>query len=227
MYIKTYAVTAAVRGCCRKAPTDGQAILSVTHCAALKIPPRGKRYRMKKANIRKLCAAAFLTALAVVGSLFSFPFLGAKCSPVQHLVNIIAGVYLGPWWAMGSAFCASFIRNIFGLGSLMAFPGSMAGAFLAGAAFHWIFAKKTLAARLPAAYLGELFGTSVIGGMLSFPIAYLVMNNTAATLFGFVFPFFVSSVVGTVIAAVLVTAMKRVKLLDCLFGEDKAKVGTE
>ena len=128
-----YAVTAAVRGCCRKAPTDEQVILSVTHCAALKIPPRGKRYRMKKANIRKLCAAAFLTALAVVGSLFSFPFLGAKCSPVQHLVNIIAGVYLGPWWAMGSAFCASFIRNIFGLGSLMAFPGSMAGAFLAGA----------------------------------------------------------------------------------------------
>ena len=180
-----------------------------------------------KTNIRKLCMAAFLTALAVVGSLFSFPFLGAKCSPVQHLVNIIAGVYLGPWWALGSAFCASLIRNIFGLGSLMAFPGSMVGAFLSGAAFHWIFGKKSLALRLPSAYIGELLGTSVIGGMLSFPIAYLVMNNTAATLFGFVFPFFVSSVVGTVIAAILVTAMKRVKLLDSLFGDDKIKVGTD
>lgn len=178
-----------------------------------------------KTNIKKLCMAAFLTALAVVGSLFSFPFLGAKCSPVQHLVNIVAGVYLGPWWALGSAFCASLIRNIFGLGSLMAFPGSMVGAFLSGAMFHWVFKKKSLAVRLPSAYIGELFGTSVIGGMLSFPIAYLLMNNTAATLFGFVFPFFASSVVGTVIAAILVTGMKRVKALDSFFGEDKVHTG--
>ena len=70
--------------------------------------------------------AAVLVAVAVVGSLFSFPFLGAKCSPVQHLVNIIGGVYLGPWYSLGVAFCASLLRNIFGLGSLMAFPGSMA-----------------------------------------------------------------------------------------------------
>lgn len=178
-----------------------------------------------KTNIKKLCMAAFLTALAVVGSLFSFPFLGAKCSPVQHLVNIVAGVYLGPWWALGSAFCASLIRNIFGLGSLMAFPGSMVGAFLSGAMFHWVFKKKSLAVRLPSAYIGELFGTSVIGGMLSFPIAYLLMNNTAATLFGFVFPFFASSVVGTVIAAILVTGMKRFKALDSFFGEDKVHTG--
>ena len=49
-----------------------------------------------KTNIKKLAMAAMLTAVAVVGSMFSFPFLGAKCSPVQHLVNIIGGVYLGP-----------------------------------------------------------------------------------------------------------------------------------
>ena len=171
-----------------------------------------------KTNIRKLAVAALLTAVAVVGSMFSFPFLGAKCSPIQHLVNIIGGVYLGPWYSLGMAFCASLIRNITGLGSPMAFPGSMVGAFLSGAMFHWIFKNKTLAVRLPAAYAGELFGTSVIGGMLSFPLAYFVLNNTAATLFGFVFPFFVSSVVGTVAAAIIVTAMKRVKVIDRLLG---------
>ena len=132
---------------------------------------------MKKTNIRKLAMAAVLVAVAVVGSLFSFPFLGAKCSPVQHLVNIIGGVYLGPWYSLGVAFCASLLRNIFGLGSLMAFPGSMVGAFLSGVMFHWIFKGKPLALRLPMAYVGELFGTSVIGGMLSFPIAYLIMNR--------------------------------------------------
>ena len=171
-------------------------------------------------NIKKLSMAALLTAVAVVGSMFSFPFLGAKCSPVQHLVNIIGGVYLGPWYSLGMAFCASVIRNITGLGSPLAFPGSMVGAFLSGVMFHWVFKNKTLAVRLPAAYVGELFGTSVIGGMLSFPIAYFVMENTAATLFGFVFPFFASSVVGTVIAAVIVTSMKRVKVFDTFLGNE-------
>ena len=173
-----------------------------------------------KTNIKKLSMAALLTAVAVVGSMFSFPFLGAKCSPVQHLVNIIGGVYLGPWYSLGMAFCASLIRNLTGLGSPMAFPGSMVGAFLSGVMFHWVFKNKTLTVKLPAAYVGELFGTSVIGGMLSFPIAYFVMENTAATLFGFVFPFFVSSVVGTVIAAILVTSMKRVKVFDSFLGND-------
>ncbi len=174
---------------------------------------------MKKTNIRKLAVAAVLVAAAVAGSLFSFPFLGAKCSPVQHLVNIIGGVYLGPWYSLGMAFCASLIRNIFGLGSPLAFPGSMVGAFLCGAMYHWVFKGKSQALRLPMAYVGELFGTSVIGGMLSFPIAYLIMNNTAATLFGFVFPFFASSVVGTVIAAILVTSLKRVKAIDIFLGD--------
>lgn len=174
----------------------------------------GKRKDMKKTNIRKLTIAALLTAAAVAGSLFSFPFLGAKCSPVQHLVNIIGGVYLGPWYSLGMAFCASLLRNIFGLGSLMAFPGSMVGAFLSGVMYHWVFKGKGLSLRLSMAYLGELFGTSVIGGMLSFPVAYLLMNNTAATLFGFVLPFFASSVVGTVIAAVIVTSLKRVRAID-------------
>lgn len=174
---------------------------------------------MKKTNIRKLAIAAVLVAVAVAGSLFSFPFLGAKCSPVQHLVNIIGGVYLGPWYSLGMAFCASLIRNFAGLGSPLAFPGSMVGAFLSGVMYHWIFKGKPLTLRLPMAYVGELFGTSVIGGMLSFPIAYLIMNNTAATLFGFVFPFFVSSVVGTVIAAIIVTSLKRVKAIDQFIGD--------
>lgn len=170
----------------------------------------------KTVNVRKLAAAAVLAALAVVGSLFSFPFLGAKCAPVQHMVNIIAGVFLGPGYAVGAAFCASLIRNLLGIGSLLAFPGSMFGAFLCGALYHWVLANKNDILRLISAFCGELVGTSVIGGMCAFPIALLVMGNEKATLFGFVFPFFVSCVVGTVIAAVAVVAMKRAKVFDRL-----------
>lgn len=175
---------------------------------------------MKNTNVRKLCMAAFLTALAVVGSLFTFYVGASKCSPVQHMVNIIAGVYLGPWWAMGSGFCAALIRNFTGLGTPLAFPGSMVGSFLCGAMYHWVFKKWPLCFRLPAAYLGELVGTSLIGGMLAYPVAAFVMGSEDAALFTYVIPFFISCSVGTVIAAVLVTALKRVKAIDRLVGAD-------
>ena len=44
---------------------------------------------MEKFNIKKLTLTALFAAVAVVGSLFSFPVFGAKCAPVQHLVNIL------------------------------------------------------------------------------------------------------------------------------------------
>lgn len=68
---------------------------------------------MKKSNIQKLAAAGILCAVAVVGSMFSFPVFGSKCAPVQHMVNIICAVFLGPAYGVGVAFAASLIRNIF------------------------------------------------------------------------------------------------------------------
>lgn len=162
---------------------------------------------MKKTNIYKLTFAALLTALAVAGSFISFPIAGSKCAPVQHLVNIMGAVFLGPAWSVGVAFAASLLRNLMGLGTLMAFPGSMVGAFVAGMLYKYI-------KRLPAAYIGELFGTSVLGGMLAFPVAKFLMGNDAAALFAFVLPFFVSCAGGTVIAIVIVTALKKSKVLD-------------
>ena len=73
---------------------------------------------MKKFNLKKLTVTAILAAVAVVGSLFSFPVFGSKCAPVQHLVNILCAVTVGPWWALAQAFIAALIRNLLGLGSL-------------------------------------------------------------------------------------------------------------
>ncbi|MEG2597510.1 MAG: energy coupling factor transporter S component ThiW, partial [Oscillospiraceae bacterium] len=87
---------------------------------------------MKKQNVQKIAIAGALCAVAVVGSFFSFPVFGSKCAPIQHMVNIICAVVLGPWYGVGVAFSASLIRNIIGMGSLMAFPGSMFGALLCG-----------------------------------------------------------------------------------------------
>ena len=70
---------------------------------------------MKNTNIQKLSIAGILCALAVVGSLFSFPVLGSKCAPIQHMVNIVCAVLLGPWYGVAVAFAASLLRNVLGL----------------------------------------------------------------------------------------------------------------
>ena len=47
---------------------------------------------------KKLALTAIFAAVAVVGSMFSFPVFGSKCAPVQHLVNVLCAVFLGPGW---------------------------------------------------------------------------------------------------------------------------------
>ena len=113
---------------------------------------------MKSEQTKKLCVAGILCAVAVVGSMFSFPVLGSRCAPVQHTVNILCAVTLGPWYGVLVAFCASLIRNLLGLGSLMAFPGSMFGALLCGIAF-W----KTK--NVPLTLVAEVLGTGILGGL--------------------------------------------------------------
>lgn len=156
---------------------------------------------------RKTVIAGLLIALAVVGSTFAFPVLGSKCSPVQHMVNVLAAVVLGPWYGVIMAFITSVIRVSFGLGTFMAFPGSMCGALLAGLGYK-LFKK------LPFACIGELFGTSVIGGLLAYPVALFIMGNETAAMFAYIVPFLISSAGGTIIAAIIVLALKKTGILE-------------
>ncbi|MDO4553918.1 MAG: energy coupling factor transporter S component ThiW [Lachnospiraceae bacterium] len=169
---------------------------------------------MKQIQIKKLALAGILVAVTVVCSPFSIPVGASRCCPAQHFINILGAVYLGPGYAVATAFAASLIRVMAGTGTFLAFPGSMCGALLSGLLYK--YTKK-----LPFAYIGELFGTSVIGGMLSYPVALLLMNNETAALFTFVVPFFISSFGGTLLAAVLVTIMKKAKIMDFYLGDLK------
>ena len=166
---------------------------------------------MNGKSTRKLTMAGVLVAVAVAGSLFSIPVLGAKCSPVQHMVNVVAGVLLGPGYALGIGFAAALIRNLLGLGSLLAFPGSMIGALLCGLAYK-------VCPRLPAAYAGEVFGTGVLGAMASYPVAAFLLNNRAAALFTFVPSFLVSTAVGAAVSVTVLSALWRTGALGRLEG---------
>lgn len=167
---------------------------------------------MEKIKLKKLVLTAVFAAVAVVGSLFSFPVFGSKCAPVQHLINVLCAVILGPGYGVAAAFVSSLIRNLLGLGTLLAFPGSMCGALLAGLLYHYI--KK-----LPAAYIGEVFGTTVIGGMLSYPVAAFIMGSKGAALFTFVVPFLISTAGGTLLAVLITVPLKQTGVLDKIKSE--------
>ena len=165
----------------------------------------------QKYTVKKLAAAGLLCAVAVVGSLFSFPVLGSKCAPVQHMVNVICAVFLGPWYGVAVAFAASLLRNLLGMGSLMAFPGSMCGALLCGIVY---WKTKNLTATL----VGEVFGTGVIGGLCAYPIATMFMGVDAAAVafYAYIVPFLISTVAGSVLAGVLIFALQRSGALNSM-----------
>ena len=117
---------------------------------------------MRSSNTKKLAIAAIFVALAVVGSAFvSFPVFGSKCSPTQHMVNVLCAVFLGPWYGVGVAFCASLIRNLVGAGTLMAFPGSMVGALCCGLAYKALLNKNEFAA-IPVTLAAAMLATRVL-----------------------------------------------------------------
>jgi energy coupling factor transporter S component ThiW len=163
---------------------------------------------MTQEKTRKLAASGVFVAIIICLSGFYIPVGASKCFPIQHMVNVLSAVLLGPWWGVGIAFVASLIRNLMGTGTLLAFPGSMVGALLCGLVYGRF--KKLI-----PTYISEVFGTGVLGGMLAYPIAAGLMGKDAA-LFTFVVPFLVSTAGGTIIAAVLIGILSRTHALNYL-----------
>ena len=158
---------------------------------------------MKHQYVKKLAIAGILTAVGVIGGTLSVPVGFTRCCPMQSVINVIGAIFLGPWYSLGTAFCISLLRNILGTGTIMAFPGSMCGALLCGLMY-----KKTR--NLPATLCAEVFGTGIIGGLLSYPIAVAFMGVEAGSIafYAYVVPFLVSTVGGSLIAGALVLALK-------------------
>ena len=157
---------------------------------------------MKNNKTKKLAIAAMFVAIGVVlGNVIFIPVGVSKCFPIQHTINVLSATILGPFYGVAIAFCISLIRNIVGTGSLLAFPGSMIGALLAGLIF-----RQTKNCYLTA--IGEVFGTGVLGGLVAFPIAKFIMGKDIVAFF-FVYPFILSSIGGSIIAVILSKVMER------------------
>ena len=141
---------------------------------------------------RKMTSAALLIAIGTLSAhLIYIPAGVSKCFPVQHAINVMGAVLLGPDYAVAIGFIIACLRNMLGTGSLLAFPGSMIGAALAGLAYS---RYKTLTAAMA--------GTGIIGGFVAWIMATLLLGSNAVAWF-FIPPFLVSTIGGSIIACLL------------------------
>ena len=155
-------------------------------------------------KVRKIVLAGLFAAMAVLLSGIHFPVGPIKAFPFQHMVNIVAGVMIGPWYAAIAALIAGIIRNAIGTGTIFAFPGGIPGAIVVGLVFRWV--------RRDWAAMTEPVGTGLIGVPLTVFLLGPILGKQFA--FALLFPaFMLSSIPGSIIGYVLLKALRRTNVL--------------
>jgi energy coupling factor transporter S component ThiW len=161
-----------------------------------------------RSNTRLVAQAIVLVAIGVALAPFtSFPVGIAKVNPTQHFVNVLGAVLLGPWWAVAIAAIIGIIRNAMGVGTLLAFPGGMIGAFLAGYAYR--FTRN-----LYLGALGEIIGTGIIGAVVSALVVAPVFMGKAMAMSVLIVSFLTSTVVGSVIGVLALKLLERAGFVE-------------
>jgi energy coupling factor transporter S component ThiW len=159
---------------------------------------------LRSKTTQKIALAAVLSALGVVLGSLSIPVGPVKVAPSQHMINAIAGVLLGPWYAVIMAFFTATIRIQLGVGTLYAYPGSIFGGLVVGLTYNYI--KKT-----DYAALLEPIGTVVIGATLSSLIVAPYLGRSV-TLDFFWIAFGASCIPGSILGFVILKVLRRAGL---------------
>lgn len=160
-------------------------------------------------SIRKLTIMALLVAIAVAGSTFiSIPTGIARAYPVQHAINVVGAIILGPVPTVVVAFITAIIRILTGTGSLLAIPGSIIGALCAGLAYKY-------SSKMWLAGVGEVIGTGLLASLVAVPYAMLLMGTSVAALF-FMPAFLISSTTGAILGIVIASSLRKTVLENIL-----------
>ena len=157
---------------------------------------------------RVVARAIILVALGVALSPFtSIPIGVARINPTQHFVNVVSAVLLGPWWAAGIALIIAILRNALGTGTLLAFPGGMIGAFLAGLLFR-------ATRNIYVSALGEIVGTGLLGALVSALMVAPVLMGKSMALGALILAFSGSTVLGSIIGVLGLKLLERAGYAD-------------
>ena len=164
--------------------------------------------KKSKLNVKKMVLCAILASLAFV--LNTFVYFPAM-APFQHFVDVVAAVFLGPWWAFLSAFLCGIMRMMSGR-TIQSVTGAVFGPILGG--FLW---RKTQNIYLVC--VGEVIGTGLVGALASYPLMKWFYGLDAQSPFYYI-PFYTpSAVVGGLMGVGVLLILKRAKVLDRLLAE--------
>jgi len=166
------------------------------------------RERKPGMRTRTVAYAVVLVAMGVALAPYtSLPVGIARINPTQHFINVVGAVLLGPYWAVAVAFAVGLIRNALGLGTLLAFPGGMIGAFLAGLAYR-------LRPRPLMAAMGEILGTGGIAPIVSAALVAPVFMGKAIPLLGLLPSFLGSTLAGSVLGILALRLLEKAELIE-------------
>lgn len=167
-----------------------------------------KKPSFRRTDTRYIAYAVVFAALGVALAPYtSIPLGIARINPTQHFVNILGAVILGPGWAVLIALVIGLIRNMMGVGTLLAFPGGMIGAFLAGLLY-----RKSRNLYLGAA--GEIAGTGLIAPVVSALLVAPFLMGRAIPLLALVPSFLGSTIAGAVLGVLAVKLLARAEIIQ-------------
>ncbi|MCS7094848.1 MAG: energy coupling factor transporter S component ThiW [Thaumarchaeota archaeon] len=162
-----------------------------------------------------------LSAMGIaLAPIFWFPFLGTRAYPGQHMVNVLAGVMLGPLSSTVVPLIVGTVRIALGLGTIFAYPGGIPGALMVGIFHRYLTSRFRRHVFRYLSALAEPIGTVLIGGTISLlllapligsgPLLALLNERGAlGALPVFWSGWAVSSVPGSVLGYVLCLALNR------------------
>ena len=161
--------------------------------------------RSRRVTTRKMVLTAMFACLAFV--LNTFVYFPAM-APFQHFVDVLAAVFLGPWYACAAAFVCGVLRMLCGR-TIQAVVGAIFGPILGGLLYRWSH-------NIWLVLVGEVFGTGVIGAMTAYPLMKAFYGLDAQSPFYYI-PFYTpSAVVGGCMGVAVYLLLKRTGMLERL-----------
>lgn len=154
-------------------------------------------------STKKIVAVGIFAALGTVLGGISFPIGPARVMPLQHTLNAIMGIILGPWLAAAAALITGMLRLSLGLGTIFALPGGVFGGIVVGLAYR--LTGRQLAA------LTEPIGTALIGGAVSGMLVAPAIGSAETSLY-FMGIFAVSAIPGAIIGYIVLKAFNFINL---------------
>ena len=115
---------------------------------------------------RKLVLTALFACLAFV--LNTFVYFPAM-APFQHFVDVLAAVFLGPWYACAAAFLCGVMRMLCGR-DIGCITGAMFGPILGGLLYRKFGTWWSV-------WIGEIIGTGIVAALALTGVAAIAIKR--------------------------------------------------